>query len=250
MIEIGSDQQGLRMTEIETHCKATYVKMIYVEPAGQYPDMIHLTPNRRNRLLQLSSRYKFAIIEHNEEHGCYYNAPARSLFDKDEKAKVIYISSLSRHTPWLHKLGFVLAPKDFIDHIVTTSRYLYETWDIHFERALIRLMEKGVLHSIIRKVNSRLRSVQKGAKRLFKNMQLSKYALLSETKAGIFVYIHFRNDISTLIPKLVDSGFYHPPNKLSNLKHQITGLRISLYFDSPTRFHNLFKLLKNHFKNP
>ncbi|WP_342331735.1 hypothetical protein [Pedobacter sp. FW305-3-2-15-E-R2A2] len=249
IIEISSDQQGIKMTEIETNCKAARIKLVYVEPAGQYPDMIYLSPNRRDRLLQLSELYNFAIIEHNEEHGCYYSAPGRSLFDKDEKAKVIYISSLSRHTPWLHNLGFVLAPKNFIDHIVIKSRYLYETWDIHFERALVKLLEKSIFQSIIHKVNHWLRSIQKKVKNLFKNMQLTRYAVLSDTRAGIFIFIHFANDINALIPKLIDSGFYDPPDQNPIPQHQITGLRISLFLGSQTRFNNLFKILKAHFKN-
>ena len=249
IIEISSDQQGIRMTQVEAHCKVTHIKLVYVEPAGEYPDMIYLTPNRRDRLLQLSERYKFAIIEHNEEHGCYYSTPGRSLFDKDEKAKVIYISSLSRHTPWLHKLGFVLAPKNFIDHILIKSRHLYETWDVHFERALIKLLENGIFQGIIYKVNSWLRSIQKKAKKLFQSMQLTKHAVLSHTKAGIFLFIHFAHDINALIPKLIDSGFYDPPDQNLTPQHQITGLRISLYLGSQTRFSNLFKILKAHFKN-
>lgn len=249
IIEVSSDQQGIRMTEIEANCKITRIKLVYVEPAGQYPDMIYLSPNRRDRLLQLSDLYNFAIIEHNEEHGCYYSTPGRSLFDKDEKAKVIYISSLSRHTPWLHKLGFVLAPKNFIDHILIKSRYLYETWDVHFERALIKLLEKRIFQGIIHKVNSWLRSIQKKVKNLFKNMQLTEHAVLSDTRAGIFIFIHFPSDISSLIRKLTESGFYEPPDQNSTPQHQITGLRISLYLGSPTRFSNLFKILKAHFKN-
>jgi GntR family transcriptional regulator/MocR family aminotransferase len=250
IIEINSDQQGIKMTEIEANCKATRIKLVYVEPAGQYPDMIYLTPNRRNRLLQLSDRHNFAIIEHDEEHGCYYSTPGRSLFDKDEKAKVIYISSLNRHTPWLHKLGFVLAPKNFIDHILIKSRYLYETWDVHFERALIKLLEKGIFQGIIRKVNSWLSMIQKKVKNLFKNMQLTKYAVLSDTKAGIFLFIHFPNGINALIPKLIDSEFYDPPDQNLTPQHEITGLRISLYLGSQTRFSNLFKILKAHFMKP
>lgn len=249
IIEISSDQQGIKMTQIEAHCKVTRIKLVYVEPAGQYPDMIYLTPNRRNRLLQLSDLHNFAIIEHNEEHGCYYSTPGRSLFDKDEKAKVIYISSLSRHTPWLHKLGFVLAPKNFIDHIVIKSRYLYETWDVHFERALIKLLENRIFQGIIHKVNYWLRSIQKKVKNLFKNMQLTEHAVLSDNRAGIFLFIHFANDINALIPKLIDSGFYDPPDQNPTPQHQITGLRISLYLGSQTRFSNLFKILKAHFKN-
>ncbi|NQX39302.1 DNA-binding transcriptional regulator, MocR family, contains an aminotransferase domain [Pedobacter steynii] len=249
IIEISSDQQGIRMTQVEAHCKMTRIKLVYIEPAGQYPDMIYLSPNRRDRLLQLSYLYNFAILEHNEEHGCYYSTPGRSLFDKDEKAKVIYISSVSRHTPWLHKLGFVLAPKNFIDHILLKSKYLYETWDVHFERAMIRLFQEGIFQRIIRKVNSLLCSIQKKAKKLFKSMQLTDYAALSDTRAGIFIFIHFPSDISTLIPKLIDSGFYDPPDPNLIPQHEITGLRISLYLGSQTRFSNLFKILKAHFKS-
>lgn len=250
IIEIESDQQGIRMTEIEAHCIASPIKLVYVEPAAQYPDTVHLTANRRDRLLQLSELYKFAIIEHNEEYGCYYSPPTRSLFDKDKKARVIYISSLSRHIPWLHNIGFVLAPKNFIDQLYVKSRYLYENWDIYFEKALVRLLEKGLFHNISRKLNSSLATIRKKTDKLFYSMQLNKFAVLSNTRAGIFIFIHFMMDISTLIPKLIDSGFYDPPDRYSIPQREIRGLRISLYFGSLTRFNNLFKVLKTHFMNP
>lgn len=80
-------------------------------------------------------------------------------------------------------------------------------------------------------------------------MQLTRYAVLSDTRAGIFIFIHFANDINALIPKLIDSGFYDPPDQNPIPQHQITGLRISLFLGSQTRFNNLFKILKAHFKN-
>jgi GntR family transcriptional regulator/MocR family aminotransferase len=80
-------------------------------------------------------------------------------------------------------------------------------------------------------------------------MQLTDYAVLSDTKAGIFIFIHFNSDISTLIPKLIKSGFYDPPDPDLIPQHEITGLRISLHLGSQTRFSNLFKILKAHFKN-
>ena len=75
-----------------------------------------MKPDRRLRLLALAEQFGFAIVEDDYDHEFHFvHQPMLPLISADPWGKVVYIGSMSKLiTPSL-RLGYLAAPKAFID---------------------------------------------------------------------------------------------------------------------------------------
>src|SRR5262249_60725767 len=85
---------------------------------AQYPTTVTMPPDRRMRLLELASRYRFAVIEDDYDHEFHYQGrPVQPLASLDDKGTVIYVGTLSKvFAPGL-RIGFVVAPAAFVESL-------------------------------------------------------------------------------------------------------------------------------------
>ncbi|MEM7302071.1 MAG: PLP-dependent aminotransferase family protein [Pseudomonadota bacterium] len=89
--------------------------LVYTTPSHQLPTTVTMTPERREALLKQASERDFIIVEDDYElETNYVDRPLPSLKSQDADGRVIYLGSFSKTLfPGL-RLGFLVAPPEFI----------------------------------------------------------------------------------------------------------------------------------------
>ncbi len=113
--KVDMDENGLNTHQIEKICKQKQIDAVYVTSHHHHPTTVALSPERRMHLLTLANIYKFAIIEDDYAYDFHYsNAPIMPLASNDLYGNVVYIGSLSKTIAPAIRIGYLVAPKDFV----------------------------------------------------------------------------------------------------------------------------------------
>ena len=101
------------------------VDVVYVTPSHQFPTTVTMSLSRRKELLEAATSQNFVIIEDDYEFETnYISDPCPALKSLDADGRVIYVGSLSKSLfPGL-RLGFMVAPKPFIDEAKALRRLM------------------------------------------------------------------------------------------------------------------------------
>ncbi|MDE2167055.1 MAG: PLP-dependent aminotransferase family protein [Alphaproteobacteria bacterium] len=174
VLSVGLDGSGMRLDELESTCRKTRVRAVYVTPHHQFPTTVLLKPDRRLRLLALADQFGFAIVEDDYDHEFHFvHRPMWPLASVDPWGKVVYIGSMSKLlTPSL-RLGYIAAPKAFIDRAAAEIMMIDRQGDPATEHAVAELIADGELHRHTRKTM-----------RLYAERRLLMAKLLTERFAG------------------------------------------------------------------
>ena len=150
------DAAGLRVDAVDDLARTAQLRAVYVTPHRQYPTTVTMAADRRMRLLELASRYRFAVIEDDYDHEFHYQGrPVQPLASLDDKGTVIYVGTLSKvFAPGL-RIGFVVAPASFVESLAAHRVVLDLAGDHVVEAAVAELLRDG---EIQRNVN-RLRRI-------------------------------------------------------------------------------------------
>jgi GntR family transcriptional regulator/MocR family aminotransferase len=195
VVGVGLDGQGLKVDELEEICRKTRVRAIYLTPHHQFPTTVLLRPDRRLRLLALAEQFGFAIIEDDYDHEFHFaHQPMLPLASADPWGKVVYIGSMSKLlTPSL-RLGYLAAPKSFIDRAAAEIMMIDRQGDPATELAVAELIASGEIHRHTRK-----------AMRLYSERRVMLASLLTERlgslvkfdlpEGGLAVWVTFDESI-------------------------------------------------------
>ncbi|WP_322028917.1 PLP-dependent aminotransferase family protein [Paraburkholderia sp. J76] len=153
IITVGLDEEGLKVDELEKLCYRKRVRAVYVTPHHQFPTTVLLPAARRMRMLALAEQFDFAIIEDDYSHEYHFtHRPMLPLASFDRRGKVVYVGSMSKLlTPSL-RIGYLIAPQQFIDRAAGEVTIIDRQGDPATEAAVADLLSSGVIHSHTKKV--------------------------------------------------------------------------------------------------
>lgn len=104
------DGEGMLCNDQLSQCD-----IAYVTPGHQYPTSIRMSPNRRKDLLASAQRNNIVIIEDDYDSKIDFSSvPTTALKADDTDNNVIYIGSLSKDLSPGIRIGYMVAPPDFI----------------------------------------------------------------------------------------------------------------------------------------
>lgn len=150
---VAIDKDGINVEELEDLCRKTKIKAVYVTPHHQFPTTITMKAGRRIKLLELSLKYNFAIIEDDYDHEYHFGAGNKLALASNEKSdNVIYISSLSKLIAPAIRVGYVTGPIAFMQSLVNLRVQIDRQGDTILEHAIAELMEDGTIKRHARKV--------------------------------------------------------------------------------------------------
>lgn len=149
--EIPVDEKGIDVDSLEALCQQTEIHAVYVTPRYQYPTTVTLSKPRRQKLRDLSLRYRFLVIE--DDFGVAYNFSNRHIPTMSEmlpKSHYIYIGTFSKIFAPGIRLGYVASSRDIISQIASYRKLIDMQGDIITERAICELLDGGHLQRHLR----------------------------------------------------------------------------------------------------
>lgn len=152
IIEVNVDDKGIDTDAIEKICKRTKIDAVYVIPHHHYPTTVTLSVERRVKLLELSKQFSFVIIEDDYDYDYHYtSSPYLPLASGNHNGNVIYIGSFSKLLDPALRIGFMVAPKNFIEQCTAFRKTIDVGGDGYMQNALATLIKEGELKRHLRR---------------------------------------------------------------------------------------------------
>lgn len=146
------DEEGMDIDAVEKLCKKKKICMVYVIPHHHNPTTVTLTPERRLRLLQLAARYKFAIIEDDYDYDFHYaSKPMMPMASLDSNGSIVYIGTLTKTLAPAIRIGFIVAPENFIRSATYFRKNIDSQGDSLMENAIAELYNDGTISRHIKR---------------------------------------------------------------------------------------------------
>jgi GntR family transcriptional regulator/MocR family aminotransferase len=140
------DEAGIDTREIERLCRKRSIGMVYVIPHHHHPTTVTLSPERRIRLLELAAHYRFAIVEDDYDYDFRYDSrPMMPMASHDRNGNVIYIGALSKSLAPAIRVGFIVAPRKFIQTATWLRKSIDTQGDSLVENAIAVLYKEGTM---------------------------------------------------------------------------------------------------------
>jgi GntR family transcriptional regulator/MocR family aminotransferase len=154
LITVPVDEQGINIEQVEAVLKKKKIKMLYIIPHHHHPTTVSLAPERRMRLLEIIRKYKLAVLEDDYDYSFHYSsAPVLPLASTNHEGCVVYIGSATKLLAPSIRIGFMVAPKPFIDQAAKWRRLIDIRGDNIMETALANLIRNGDIGRHIKKSN-------------------------------------------------------------------------------------------------
>jgi len=141
-ISIDSDEEGMRVDQIENALKHSSPKLIYIVSEFSNPKGTTLPYGRRQKLIELSARYRVPILEDNPYSELRYTGEQQQpLAALDRDGLVVHISTFSKTLSPGMRLGWLIASEPIFQMVVVGK----QAADLHTstieQRAAARLLD-------------------------------------------------------------------------------------------------------------
>lgn len=144
------DQDGLVTESIHQDCD-----LIYTTPSHQYPTGVTMSLQRRETLLVAAQENNFVILEDDYDAEINFMAestPALKSIDKNDR--VIYIGSFSKSFAPGLRVGFIVAPPEFIREARGLRRLMQRHQACNNQRAVAYFLSLGHYHAMFPKIHA------------------------------------------------------------------------------------------------
>lgn len=219
------DKEGIQTEHIEILCKTMQIRAVYVTSHHHHPTTVTLSAKRRMHLLQLAKTHNFAIIEDDYDYDFHYNhTPILPLASNDSSGNVIYLGGFTKIIAPAIRIGFLIAPKDFIDAASRLRRVLDRQGDTILEQTLARMIRQG--H--IQRHSNKVLKIYKERRDLFCSLfkeKLAPYFDFDIPQGGMAVWVrlHKKYNWDMIVSKALVHGVElnpewrrYDPNKLGH----------------------------------
>ncbi|WP_254561029.1 MocR-like pyridoxine biosynthesis transcription factor PdxR [Dyadobacter diqingensis] len=215
------DEHGIDVDAVARLCESTPIRMIYVIPHHHHPTTVTLSADRRLKLLDIAAQYKIAVIEDDFDFDIHYeNRPTLPMASSDQHGSVIYIGTLTKIFAPTIRLGYVVAPQNFI-RLIGQHRVMVDLQgDNLLEEAMAELFVNGAIERHLKKI----RSLYKERRDLLCKMlseQLPGIANFTIPQGGLCLWVTFKGVDTKAISKealrnglfIRDGKNHNPPDK-------------------------------------
>ncbi len=194
LIEVNVDNDGIDTYSIEEICKRERIDAVYVVPHHHYPTTVTLSVDRRMKLLELSKKFSFTVIEDDYDYDFHYSSsPYLPLASANHSGNVIYIGSFSKLLDPSLRIGFMVAPKNFVDECTAFRKIIDVGGDGYMQNALAVLIKEGELKRHLNKAKKCYHQRRDYLDDLLKN-QLSKCITYSLPSGGMSIWIKLNKE--------------------------------------------------------
>jgi GntR family transcriptional regulator/MocR family aminotransferase len=148
------DPEGIDVEALAAIAARERLRAVLVTPQRQYPTLAVLSPQRRERLLDLAAQHRFAVLEADQDAEFQFEGrPLAPLAAADRAGVVVHVGTLSKlFSPGL-RLGFVHGPSRLVRQMKAVRLGFDRQGDLVLERAMAELMEDGELQAHVNRMH-------------------------------------------------------------------------------------------------
>jgi GntR family transcriptional regulator / MocR family aminotransferase len=152
LVRVKVDDFGIDVVSIEKICKRKKIKAVYITSHHHYPTTVTLIASRRIKLLELSEKFGFIIIEDDYDYDFHYlSSPILPLISADQKGMIIYIGTLSKTIAPAIRTGYVVAPPNLLLELSRLRQLIDTQGDPIIELALAEMFLEGEIRRHMKK---------------------------------------------------------------------------------------------------
>lgn len=152
LVRIPLDENGMDIDAIARICKKKRPDLLYIIPHHHHPTTVTLSAERRMKLLELIRQYRFPVIEDDYDYDFHYSSsPILPLASADHGGNVIYIGSFTKTLATFIRVGYMIAPENFITEASIARRLIDIRSDNVLEEALAQLFSNGDMQRHLKK---------------------------------------------------------------------------------------------------
>jgi GntR family transcriptional regulator/MocR family aminotransferase len=152
LVRVKVDESGIDVDAIEKICRRKKIKAVYITSHHHYPTTVTLIASRRIKLLELSEKFGFIIIEDDYDYDFHYlSSPILPLISADQKGMIVYIGTLSKTIAPAIRTGYVVAPPNLILELARIRQIIDTQGDPIMEMALAEMFSDGEIRRHMKK---------------------------------------------------------------------------------------------------
>jgi GntR family transcriptional regulator/MocR family aminotransferase len=251
LLEVGVDDDGMIVDELEAFCKKKKIRFIFVTSHHHHPTTVTLSIERRIRLLQLAEQYGFAIIEDDYDYDYHYeNKPLLPIASYDRHGSVIYIGSFSKILSQAFRVGYIIAPADFIQQVSVYRRLVDRQGDQVLEDAFGKLFQNNTIKNHIRKA-AHLYKERRDATHALLCSELGNYLHCNPPEGGLAFWAHLDRKVSLedISNRCAVKGLFFPNGQTYNYdKTKMNACRMGFASMNSKELHQAIDILKTEIK--
>ena len=147
--------EGIDLNHLESICRRTRVRAVYLTPGHQFPTTLVLRPSARLRLRALAAQFGFIVVEDDYDHEFQFDhQPMFPLASNDHAGQIIYVGSFSKVLSPSLRVGYVAGSSRLIAEIGNWIGAIDRQGDPITELAIVELIESGQLRRHIKRVHA------------------------------------------------------------------------------------------------
>ncbi len=204
------DNHGIHVDNLEEICQTQPVRLVYVTSHHHHPTTVTLSADRRMRLLQLSEKYGFVILEDDYDYDFHYaSSPILPLASADTRGMVVYVGSLTKSIAPAFRIGYIVAPPDLIQELGYRRRIIDRQGDNILEQAIAELFAEGDLYRHLKKAQRVYHQRRDSFCQLLRS-ELGHVIDFKTPEGGMAVWAHFDEavDLIKLATRCRQQGLY------------------------------------------
>ncbi|RXF69372.1 GntR family transcriptional regulator [Arcticibacter tournemirensis] len=204
----GYDREGILTSKVEQICQEQNVKAVFVRPPAAFPQNVTMSEKRRDELVELAHRYKFALIAQDDVCEFWFSHPFIPLGSKRHQGRAIHISRLSSLAAAIDSYEVITAADPFVHRIYKKVKALGLSVNPVKALVLIRFLNglgnETYARKFIKLYAARLTAIQHSF-----DEHLSAKACIVIPRAGLSLWICFEKAVRAdlLLSLIRDSGF-------------------------------------------
>ncbi|MDP3709588.1 MAG: PLP-dependent aminotransferase family protein [Polaromonas sp.] len=232
---------GPDLAVMAQYCQLHSPKLFVSVSVFHNPTGYCITPGSAHRVLQLAHQHNFHIVE-DDTYSHLAPEHATRLCALDGLQRTIYVSGFAKILAPGWRVGFMAAPPDLVERLLTTKLLATLSTPALLEQALAWCIDQGQLRRHAERIRNRLdqargRSVQ---------LALAHGCTFAAEPAGLFGWVETGVDTDALAQRMLDEGYLIAPGALFHaVRKPSTLMRINFATTQEAAFWKVFVRLRD-----